>query len=220
MDQDLVAPTLFYIWAEAYLELTFQDEKNAMGQFSRPSDTFLEYLTKEEPNSKWFDNVSTIEIEDRDIMILDTFNIALDGLEEYYGTNNVSEWEWGIVHQMLPNHMMGLPGLGAGPYPISGSPYTINPSYGSNFNNGVVSTGYSRSVASERILVDFGNMNNSVSIIPSGERGISSSEHYIDQLEMFLRDEFHPQYFNATDPETLQEWANIESIIIFKKVEN
>ena len=218
MDQDLAAPAIFYVWMEAFLELTFQDEKNALGSFSRPSDTFLEYLTKEEPDSKWFDNISTTEIENRDDMILDTFNIALEGLEEYYETNNVSAWKWGVVHQMVVNHMMGLPGLGVGPYPASGSPYTINPSYGFNFDNGEVSTSYSRSIASERIIVDFGNINNSVSIIPSGERGISSSEHYTDQLEMFLRGEFHPQYFDARDPETLQEWANIESIIIFKKV--
>ena len=73
-------------------------------------------------------------------------------------------------------------------------------------------------MSSERILVDFGNMNNSVSIIPSGQRGIASSDHYSDQLEMFRRNEFHPQYFDAKDPETLLEWANIETILIFKKV--
>ncbi len=220
MDKDLVAPTLYHVCIEAFLELTFQDEQNTMGSFSRPSYAVLENLTKNAPDSKWFDNISTPEIEDRDDMILIAFNSVLEGLEEYYGTSNVSTWKWGEVHQIQIDHIMGLPGLGVGPYPVSGEAYTINPSYGSNFNNGVVSTSYSRSGASERIIVDFGNMNNSVSIIPSGERGISSSIHYTDQLEMYLRGEFHPQYFDATDPETLQEWANIESIIIFKKVEN
>ncbi|QEE16697.1 penicillin acylase family protein [Promethearchaeum syntrophicum] len=217
MDKDLVAPSLYHVWIEAYLELTFQDEQTNMGSFSRPSYAVLEYLTKNNSDSKWFDNISTPEIENRDDIILDTFNIVLEGLEEYYGTNNVSAWKWGEVHQIRVDHLMSLPGLGFGPYPISGEAYTINPSYGSNFNNGVISTSYSRAGASERIIVDFSNMNNSVSIIPSGERGISSSVHYTDQLEMWLRGEFHPQYFDAKDPETIQNWANIESIILFKK---
>ncbi|MHA1901687.1 MAG: penicillin acylase family protein [Promethearchaeota archaeon] len=217
MDKNLVAPTLYHLWVEAFRDLTFQDEQNVMGDFGIPSYAVLEKLMKEFPDSKWFDNISTSEIESRDDIMIETLNIVLDGLIEYFGSDDLSTWKWGTIHKLQINHIMGLPGLGKGSYPGDGEAYTINPSYGSNFYNGQIQTSYSRSGASERIIVDFGDMNNSVSIIPSGERGISSSVHYSDQLEMFLKGEYHSQYFDAKDPETLKAWARIETIIIIKK---
>ena len=63
--------------------------------------------------------------------------------------------------------------------------------------------------------IDLGNLNNSLSVIPSGQRGVSTSVHYTDQLEMFLRGEYHPQYFLVDDVEDFQE-AWIESAIYMK----
>jgi len=97
---------------------------------------------------------------------------------------------------------------------------TVNPSYTRNFVNWEVRYGVSRGGASERIIVDFSDMNNSLSVIPSGESAISSSKHYADQLVLFLRGEYHLQYFKAEDPETLQNWCIIESITVLKKEEN
>jgi len=46
------------------------------------------------------------------------------------------------------------------------------------------------------MILDFSNLNNSISVIPSGERGLSNSKHYSDQLEeLFLQGKYHVQYF-------------------------
>jgi acyl-homoserine lactone acylase PvdQ len=59
--------------------------------------------------------------------------------------------------------------------------------------------GYSSSGASERMVVDFNDLNNSWSVIPSGQRGLSNSKHYSDQLEdLFLQGKLHVQYFTNT----------------------
>jgi penicillin amidase len=217
MDKDLTAPTIFHVWNGAYRSMTFQDEQGELGAFRTPTYALLEKFTKEYPNAHWFDNVSTPEIEDRDDMILASFAAALLALEDYYGTDDISEWKYGEIHQVTFDHMMGLDGLGRGPYPGSGAAYTVNPSYGENFRDGAVIQTHSGAGASERILVDFGDMNNSISILPSGQRAISSSVHYADQLELFLRGEYHIQYFGAEDPATLENWTEIETVIIFKK---
>ena len=58
---------------------------------------------------------------------------------------------------------------------------------------------YARGGASERMIVDLSDLNNSISVIPSGERGNSNSKHYSDQLEdLFLKGRYHYQYFTNT----------------------
>jgi len=65
------------------------------------------------------------------------------------------------------------------------------------------------------MILDFGNLSNSISVIPSGQRGISNSIHYIDQLLMFLDGEYHTQYFAADSiAEFKESW--IESTLILK----
>ncbi|WP_371805193.1 penicillin acylase family protein [Candidatus Lokiarchaeum ossiferum] len=213
------ATTIFNIWNDAYLHSTFYDDMDLRGDFSTPSWAVLEYLTKEEPNSKWFDNVSTSIEENRDSTILYGLEKSLSALEKYYGTDDISAWKWGDIHQLTFDHLLGLPGLGVGPFPGNGTSVTVNPSYTQNFVNWEVRYGASRGGPSERIIVDFSNMNNSLSVIPSGESAISSSEHYADQLTLFLRGEFHNQYFKAEDPDTLEKWCNVESILVLKKEE-
>ncbi|MHA1746364.1 MAG: penicillin acylase family protein [Promethearchaeota archaeon] len=217
MDKDLTAAAIFHVWNGAYRTMTFEDEQEAMGGFRTPSYALLEKHTKDAPTSHWFDDVSTPAVEDRDDIILAAFDVALDALEEYFDTADTTQWKYGEIHQVTFNHMMGLDGLGRGPYPGSGAAYTVNPSYGENFKNGEVVQTYSGAGASERILVDFSDMNNSISILPSGERAISSSAHYADQLVLFLRNVYHNQYFHATDPVTLESWTEIETMIFFKK---
>ena len=56
--------------------------------------------------------------------------------------------------------------------------------------------GYARSGASERLIVDFSDLGNSLSVIPSGQRGVPKSKHYSDQLEeLFLQGKYHRHYF-------------------------
>ena len=80
-----------------------------------------------------------------------------------------------------------------GPYEADGEGYTINPS-GVNIDSG---TGYARGGPSERLIIDFSNLNNSLTVIPSGQRGNPASKHYSDQLvKLFLKGRYHYQYFS------------------------
>ncbi|MHA2128960.1 MAG: penicillin acylase family protein [Promethearchaeota archaeon] len=207
MDRDLAAPTIYRKWRDFYFDYTFNDEFNAAGAPISPQLNVLEKLTKEEPNSKWFDDINTPGIENRTHIVIRALNSTIDSLLEFYKTDEVNEWRWGELHQLLFPHLApGLDSFNKGPYEGDGEGYTVNPA-GANIRNGV---GYARGGASERFIVEFSDLQNCLSVIPSGQRAISSSKHYSDQLEdLFLQGKFHWQYF-YNDKEDFPE-THIES---------
>jgi len=216
MDKDAFAPTIFSVWVEAYSEETFQDEMTAYKSLMTPSFAVLENLTLNATTTKWFDNISTAGIEDRNDTMVIALNKALDGLKTKFRTEDITTWKWGEIHIGSFPHITGLGALSAGPYPINGTGYTVSPSWASNYRNGKVSEGKAEGGASERVIIDFADLNRTISIIPSGQRGISTSKHYRDQLDMFLRGEYHVQYFAAN---TITKWSSTwtESSVLFKK---
>ncbi len=216
MDKDEVAPTIFNIWFEAYHSATFDDEILEYDLPRSPSWAVLEKFTRENATSKWFDNISTLTIESRDDIILQAFDTALDALERYFETDDISKWTWGTIHQLLFWHISGLLPFDAGPFPGDGTGVTLNPSGTDNFNNGNVRRQSAMGGASERMIIDFANFSNSLSVLPSGQRGISTSKHYTDQLEkLFLNGEYHYTHFDLDTPEKIVTGIKIESRIVF-----
>ncbi|MFX1463205.1 MAG: penicillin acylase family protein, partial [Promethearchaeota archaeon] len=210
MDKDLAAPTIYRKWLDYYEDYTFNDEFEAAGAPIRPDLNVLEKLTRDDPESKWFDDINTGEVENRTDIILKALNSTMDFLINFYGTDDVVTWRWGEMHQLVFPHLLpGFDSFNRGPYEADGERNTVNPS-GVSLSRGV---GYARSGASERFIVDFSDLTNSLSVIPSGQRAISNSKHYSDQLEeLFLQGKYHRNYFY--EKEDFPE-SHIESQIRF-----
>ncbi len=211
MDRDLAAPTIYRKWRDYFMDDTFDDEIEYYGAVYGARLATLEYLMKEDDKSKWFDNIDTpLTVETRDDIIIKALNDAIEWLEGYYGSSDPSTWRWGDVHKLYFTHLSGLGALSKGPYEGDGEGYTVTLS-GVNLGSRI---SYARGGSSERMIVDLNDLNNSISVIPSGQRGLSNSKHYADQLEdLFLQGKYHYQYFtNTVDnfPETV-----IESRIYF-----
>ena len=210
MYSDLAAPTIYRKWRDLFMEYTFDDEFDEYGAIKLPQLNVLEKLMREEPNSVWFDDITTAGIESRDDIIIKALDKTIDFLEEFYETDKVSAWKWGSLHKTYFAHLIGLEALSIGPFEADGEGYTVNPSRVD------ISEGEGRAIggASERMIIDFSNLKKSLSVIPSGQRGISNSKHYSDQLEnLFLKGKYHQQYF-YDDPEEFPE-EYIESQIHF-----
>ncbi|MFX1563266.1 MAG: penicillin acylase family protein, partial [Promethearchaeota archaeon] len=192
MNADLIAPTIWRAWWEYYLKDVFNDEyENAsISHLSRPSSIILENLTRYNPNSHWFDNITTPTIETRDNITLSSFSRAINALIDLAGTD-ITKWKWGTFHYLQFSHQIGG-ALGFGPYPGSGDSVTLNPS-GCNMwerENGAAGHG-----ASERMIVDFNNVTFAISCIPGGQSGNPLSSHYSDQLhQLFLTGKYHIDY--------------------------
>ena len=56
------------------------------------------------------------------------------------------------------------------------------------------------------MIVDFGDLGRSLSVIPGGQSGHPLSRHYADQLELFVRGEYHPMLWTRAAVE-----ANLEA---------
>jgi len=211
MDKDLAAPTIYRKWLDYFEDYTFDDEFEATGAPMNPQLNVLERLTRDEPTSKWFDDISTSELETRSHIIIKALDSTINALSEFYGTDNVVSWRWGDIHQLEYRHLLpGFDSLNRGPYESDGERNTVNPS-GVSLSGGI---GYARSGASERMIVDFSDLQNSWSVIPSGQRAISNSKHYSDQLEkLFLQGKYHQQYFYETAEDFPEN--HIESQISF-----
>jgi penicillin amidase len=212
MDHEEVAPTLFNVWLEIMMDETFADEfADTVIQGGYTSDAILEKLIRTDPNSDWFDNVSTGAIEDRDDIILTAFNRALDELTIYFPGLDISTWKWGELNKAYFPHIVGLEALSSKLYPTNGTENTVSPFWGSVWQNGEIRMITSVGGASERMIIDFSDMNKSLSIIPSGQRGVPTSKHYKDQLEMYMNGQYHVQYFSATTPTAfLEAWRESE----------
>ncbi len=203
-----VEATIFHRWSYFFLENTFSDE---LGH-----DMFRQFLTTHfqkrliapmaaKPNSVWWDDIKTDSIVETHAMIVQkSFNDAFESLEKVLG-EDTSKWTWGKVHTVEHGHPIGqLGGLvrrffNVGPFPVNGSTEVIN-----NMSFGYMEGGYNEVDLgpSTRRVVDFSDIENSMSILPTGQSGNPFSEHYRDQAEMFVKGEFRKMMMNKEEIES------------------
>lgn len=206
MKKELVGPTIFEVTMSRFREFVWQDDYDKAGiDITKPQDNTLEYLVRNFPESKWFDNVTTSLKENRDDIIVKGFIKAVEDLEEEFGSD-VEDWKWGEYHRMRFNHLGGISALSTEDYPHDGSSYTP-----------LLAGGRTPRVGpSERMVVDFSNISNSWSVIPAGVSGNPASPHYADQaLELWMKGEYHLMLIQYDSIEEFPK-ESIEAQVILK----
>jgi penicillin amidase len=199
-----VAPTIYNKWVYLYLKNTFEDE---MGE-----DNFNMFLgvsvgkqvvanqIKNE-NSVWWDNIKTKNIkETRKDIVSKSFHEAVSDLQKQLG-NTIADWKWGEVHTVEHEHPLGkvaaLRGLfNVGPFASPGSNEVINNLFFGFTNEGKY---YVKGGPSTRRIVDFSDIENSWSILPTGQSGNPFSKHYSDQAEMYNAGKFRKMKLNKEE---------------------
>ncbi|WP_291152500.1 penicillin acylase family protein [Flavobacterium sp. UBA7680] len=199
-----VAPTIYNKWIYLYLKNTFEDE---MGE-----DNFNMFLglsvgkqvianqVKNE-NSVWWDNIKTKNIkETRKDIVSKSFHEAISDLQKQLGTT-IADWKWGEVHTVEHEHPLGkvaaLRGLfNVGPFASPGSNEVINNLFFGLNNEGKY---YVKGGPSTRRIVDFSDIENSWSILPTGQSGNPFSKHYSDQAEMYNAGKFRKMKLNKEE---------------------
>lgn len=199
-----IAPTIYTKWIYLYLKNTFEDE---LGEklFNQFLSTHLmkrmiaEQLQKD--TSIWWDDVtSTDKIETKKEILSKSFIEAVVSLESQLGID-MSAWNWGKVHTLEHGHPLGTVEalksyFNVGPFPIKGGSEVIDNTGYSYNNSGLynVSSG-----PSTRRIIDFSDIENSMSILPTGQSGNPFSEHYKDQTEMYNNGEFRKMKMNKEE---------------------
>lgn len=199
-----ISGTVFHRWLYLVLENTFRDEMGEEG--------FHEFLSTHMSKrviapivanraSVWWDDISTKdEKESHEIIIQKSFTAAIAALEKDFGPD-FNNWTWDKVHSIEHGHPIGQVALlrsffNVGPFPINGSREVIN-NLGFAYNaEGKYTVG---SGPSTRRVIDFSDIENSMSILPTGQSGNPFSEHYEDQAELFVNNEFRKMMMNKEE---------------------
>lgn len=139
----------------------------------------------DQPDSPWWDNRNTPEIENRDRIFMQAFEKGIEELEGRLG-KNASRWGWGDLHTLtLTSQTMGrIPVVktvfNRGPFRTSGGSSIVNATgWGATGGYQVVS------LPSMRMIVDLGNLQNSLSIHPAGQTGHAYHPNYIDMVDLW-----------------------------------
>ena len=195
-----VAPTIYNRFLYEFLVNTYKDEMGkAFDQFiNTPIQKKNVAIQITKPNSVWWDDVTTPDIKEiRQDILARSIKNAISFLEGQLG-NSVENWTWSKVHTVEYKHSIGeVPSLrkyfNVGPLKSAGGNEVIN-----NQLFKLDSTGYYKvhSGPSTRRIIDFSDIENSMSILPTGQSGNPLSDHYDDQAEKYNNGEFVPMLLN------------------------
>ncbi|HEY9221386.1 MAG TPA: penicillin acylase family protein [Lutibacter sp.] len=201
---DQIAPTIYNKWIYLYLKNTFEDE---MG--TKLFTQFLAtHLSKrviaeqiEKDSSIWWDDISTSnKTETKKEILSKSLVEAVASLEKQLGSD-IKAWNWGKVHTLEHPHPLGKVAVlknyfNVGPVSIKGAREVID-NRGYDFTDSglyAVNAG-----PSTRRIIDFSDIENSISILPTGQSGNPFSKHYKDQSEMYNKGEFRKMKLNEEE---------------------
>jgi penicillin amidase len=199
-----IAPTIYNKWIYRYLKNTFQDELGeANFKIFLKTHIIKQIIASQTINDKsfWWDDVNTkSKKETREDILNKSFHEAITALENQLG-NDVSSWTWNRVHTLEHQHPLGkvasLRGIfNVGPFEVSGSTEVINNLMFDFTDSGIYNV---NAGPSTRRVIDFSDIENSMSILPTGQSGNPFSKHYNDQAEMYATGKFRKMKLNKAE---------------------
>jgi penicillin amidase len=192
------APALYDTFMHFLPEEVFRDElrddfRSFDFFFRRKMAGTLRILS--EPDSAWFDNKETAEVEKRDDVIRSALSRAYSRLDWLYGSQE--NWDWSKMNAIRYQHPLGrvflLRFFNLGSLPSSGNAFTVKVNYLTAHK-----TSWS---ASSRHIYDLSDWDKSVSVLSSGQSGHFMSRFYDDQVPLWLSGEYHPMVFSRGEVE-------------------
>ena len=212
-----IAPTIYNKWIYLYLENTFEDELGE-ADFKMFLNTHIikQLIATQSKNdsSVWWDNKDTKDKKESRKEILNTsFHEAILSIENQLG-KEVGQWNWDKVHTLEHPHPLGKVAVlrkifNVGPFEVSGSNEVINNLMFDITGSGIYTV---KAGPSTRRVIDFSDIENSRSILPTGQSGNPFSKHYNDQAEMYNSGKFRKMKLNK------EEIIKTSTKLVFKPV--
>ncbi len=187
------APALYDAFVNYLPEEIFQDE---LGEDFRSFDFFFRRKTAgvlrilSDPDSLWFDNKSTPEIEKRMDVIKSALLRAYNRLDWLYGSSD--NWDWSNMNAVRYQHPLGrvffFRFFNRDSRPSSGNAFTVKVNY--------VTPRKTSWSASYRQIIDLSDWDNSKCVISSGQSGHFMSRYYDNQIPLWIGGKYHPMLFS------------------------
>ena len=166
--------------------------------------------------NRWFDNINTNEVESRDDILRKSFSEAIAILRRHLGEDE-QFWRWEAIHKLSVQHIFGQAG---GPENESivtklfNFKTVVTGGNATSINNGefrykhvdfskdaLVNASHQVGASSRRVI-DMADPGKFYSIMPGGNSCDIMSDHYSDQLEMWVNGELREF---ITNPDRFEE---------------
>lgn len=200
--RDSIGATLFAQMMYELAKEAFEDELGE-AQFKNllatPAMDHALGLLAADPNSPWWDNVTTKAKENRYETMRIVWANTLKHLKAQYGSS-LLEWTWGATHTLTHGHPLGMQKplhllFNVGPFRVPGGRETPN-----NLSNHIGPAPWAVTYGpSTRRVIDFADATKAVGINPVGQSGVLFDRHYADQAERHAEGIYVPQHLGAAD---------------------
>jgi penicillin amidase len=199
MHMDSPQAALFGLfWRELSTRL-FNDELATVDQSTGGGgqEMWVAYQLMSDPTNTWWDDTTTADVtEGRDDIVKAALVAALEAANKELGTDR-TKWKWGTLHTAtFASNPLGLSGIdpienlvNRGPVATSGGSEIVNAT------GWDIETFAVRAVPSMRMVLDFSNLANSMTIHTTGQSGHPASAFYGNFIEDWRNIEYHPMLF-------------------------
>ena len=191
---DSAAAAVFNAFWRHLLQNTFNDDMPEERYYPDGGSRWNDIMSDLDKNSSWWDDKTTTNVkETRDDMVRKSFEQGVAELEKLLG-RDPSKWSWGAIHtSTFRNGTLGESGVppieelfNRGPFPTSGGSSIVNATGWS------IQDGYQTNwLPSMRMIVDLGNLNNSLTVHTTGQSGHAYHPHYDDMSSMWANIEYY-----------------------------
>lgn len=184
-----------WFWWNLLME-TFKDDLPE-AQWPGGGDRWYEVMRNlvQEPNSAWWDDKDTEDVvETRDDIFIRAMEETIEQLGKEYGKNYAKWPAWGELHgATFRNGVLGESGIGPiedifnrGPFVTGGGEGIVN---ATGWTIGSFAVDW---LPSMRMIVDLGDLQNSVTVHTTGQSGHAFHPHYIDFAPLWAGVEYYP----------------------------
>jgi penicillin amidase len=182
-----IAPSFFDHWWDAFDDDIWEDEYNTTElPLEWPARDQTVVFIKNNPKSKWIDDVSTPQKETLSDLVNRSFHSTIETLENDHGSFGDS-WQWGYVSNTDIGHVGQIPGFGRSNIFTGGTGAAINAVRGSHG-------------PSWRMIVELGPQVKARGIYPGGQSGNPGSPYYDDMIDEWRDGKLYPLWFMKDEP--------------------
>ncbi len=197
---DSTSAAVFNAFWRALLKNTFNDELPERYQVDGGSrwNEVMRGMAKN-PNDPFWDDKTTADVtESMNDMLQKSFADGVAELTDMFG-KDMSKWKWGDMHAAtFRNGTLGESGVfliedlfNRGPFPTGGGDAIVNATGWS------VRDGYETNwLPSMRMIVDFSDLNNSITVHTTGQSGHAYHPHYADMAPLWASEKYYPMWWN------------------------
>jgi penicillin amidase len=200
-DMDSQAALVFENFWWFLLQDTFNDQLPDGYQAAGGSRWYevMRTIANDPTNTWWDDQTTADKVETRDELFVNAFDKAVANLESFNG-KDPAKWDaWGDWHtSTFRNATLGNSGIAPienlfnrGKFPTAGGEGIVNATgwdVGDSFEVNWL--------PSMRMIVDLGDLNNSLTVHTTGESGHAYHPHYIDMADLWRNIQYYPMLWN------------------------